>query len=233
MPYRNLTLEELARHLGIDARIVRRWADRGVLPGKMVGGQWRFNRARMLDWLQREIHNLDERHIRSLERAMSDGQREAVFDEMLAPEAVDMNLPAKSKASVLRELVRLAERTGLVWDPRGLLEALREREELGSTALAGGFAFPHARRPLPYATAEPLLALARVPAGIPFGAPDGRLTYLFVLICSHDERQHVHVLARLSLMFQTDLPERLIRIDDPAEAVQAVLETERELLKRL
>ena len=108
MPYRNLSLEELARHLGIDARIVRRWADRGVLPGKMVGGQWRFNRAQMLDWLQREIHNLDQEHIRSLERAMSDGRREAVFDELLAPEAVDMNLPARSKASVLSELVRLA-----------------------------------------------------------------------------------------------------------------------------
>lgn len=233
MPYRNMTLDELARHLGIDARLVRRWADRGRLPGKLVGGQWRFNRAQMLDWLQREIHSLDVEHIRSLERAMSAGNRDAVFDDLLAPEAVEMNLPARSRASVLRELVRLAERTGLVYDPRALLEALREREALGSTALAGGFAFPHPRRPLPYATAEPLLALARVPAGIPFGAPDGELTYLFVLVCSHDERRHVQVLARLSLMFQTDLPQRLIAIDDPDEALQTILQTERELLRTL
>ena len=95
MPYRNMTLDELARHIGMDAREVRRLANRGILPGRQVRGEWRFNRAQMLDWLQREMHSLGEKHVRNLEQAMSGGQETATVGSLLAAEAVDMNLPAK------------------------------------------------------------------------------------------------------------------------------------------
>jgi PTS system nitrogen regulatory IIA component len=230
MPFQNITLEELGRQIGMDVREVRRLADRGSLPGHQVGGQWRFNRAQLLDWLQREMHGLGPTHLRNLERAMSEGNADAVFDTRLAAEAVDMRLQARTKPSVLRELVKLAEATGLVYDATGIVAALEEREELCSTALPGGVAFPHPRRPLPYATVEPLLCLGRVPGGAPFGAPDGRLTDVFVLVCCHDERQHLQSLARLSLMFSRDLAARLREIEDNEAALALVLQVERETL---
>lgn len=230
MPYGHMTIEQLAKHIGMDAREVKRMADKGMMPGQLVGGQWRFNRAAMLDWLQRELPYLDEKHIRNLNEATSDDDQEGVLGTLLANEAVDMQLHAKSRASVLRELVGLAERTGLVYDRAELVEALEQREELCSTALPGGFAFPHPRRPLPYATAEPLLCLARTTSGIPYGAPDGKLTDIFVLILSHDERQHLSILARLALMFSTALPDTLREIQDAAEALALVLTTERDVI---
>lgn len=226
MPYRNMTLEELAQHIGIDVRTVKKWAERGGLPGVMIGGQWRFNRAQLLDWLQHELHSFDRGHIRDLERAMSDGHGGTLVGDILPLEAIDMNLPARSRGSVLRELVRLAERTGLVYDAPGILEAVQQREETRSTALPAGIAIPHPRRPLPYATAEPLICLARVPAGIPFGAPDGWLTDLFFFVCSHDERQHLCVLARLALMLSGDLPQALRAAADAGEALRLILEGE-------
>jgi len=232
MAYRNMTLPELARHIGMDAREVKRLADRGVLPGMRVGGEWRFNRAQMLDWLQQRMHTLDRRHLRNLDRAMSYGDDDAVICRLLASEAVEMRLQAKSRPSVLRELVRLAGRTGMVYDPAGIVAALEEREALGSTALAGGFAFPHPRRPLPYATAEPLICLARVPAGIPFGAPDGRLTDLFALICCHDDRQHLLALARLARLFSGELPDALRQVEAAAEALALIIDCERQLLRQ-
>lgn len=232
MPYRNMSLEELARHLGMDARIVRRWAEKGKLPGQMVGGEWRFNRATLLDWLQREMHALDEDHLRNIEMAMREDGESRLLESYLATEAVEMNLPATTRASVLRELVRLAERTGLVYDAPGILSALAEREALGSTALPRGLAFPHPRRPLEYATAEPLVCLARVPSGVPFGGPDGRLTDLFVLVIAHGERLHIGLLARLAMIFNTDLPDELRDVDSSAEALRLILAREAELLAR-
>lgn len=229
MPYQNMSLAELARHIGMDAREVERLAARGNLPGKQVGGQWRFNRAQMLDWLQREMHTLDATDLRNLDRAMGGGQTAAMLGAIVAPEAVDMNLGARSRPSVLREMVKLAERTGLVYDSKLLVEKLLEREELCSTALPGGVAFPHPRRPLPYATAEPLACLARVQSGVPYGAPDGGLTYLFVLVCCHDDRSHLQVLARLSSIFREGLARELVDMDDSAEALALVLKTERDL----
>jgi PTS system nitrogen regulatory IIA component len=232
MPYRNLSLDQLARHLGMDARLVRRWAERGRLPGAMVQGEWRFNRAQLLDWLQREIHSLDQEHISNLERAMSDGSDDQVLGELLSQEAIDMQLPARSRASVLSELVRLAERTGLVYDAETLLASVVDRENLHSTALPGGLAIPHPRRPLPYATAEPMVCLARVPAGIPFGAPDGRLTDLFFLVCSHEERQHLCVLARLALMLTTNLPAALREAESSEQALALMLTSELGVVSR-
>ena len=231
MPYRNMSLDELARHIGMDARIVRRWAEKGRLPGQMIGGEWRFNRATMLDWLQREMHSFDESDIRNLERAMRDKDDERLLVRAyLATEGVDMNLQAKTRASVLRQLVALAERTGLVYAPHEIVEALEQRESLGSTGLPRGLAFPHPRRPLVYATAEPLVCLARVPAGIPFGAPDGRLTDLFVLVIADGDRLHLGLLARLAMMFYSDLGDALRQVDDSQEALQLMLDRERAIL---
>jgi len=232
MPYRSMSLEELARHIGMDARLIRKWAERGRLPGIMVHGQWRFNRAQMLDWLQQQLHTLDREHISNLERAMSEGSEELVLSDLIPPEGIDVNLPARSRASVLKELVRLVERTGLLYDAEGLLASVQEREDLGSTALPGGLAIPHPRRPMPYATAEPLVCVARVPAGVPFGAPDGRLTDLLFFVCSHEERAHLCVLARLALMLNSDLPNRLRAAESPPEALELIIESETSLLAR-
>jgi nitrogen PTS system EIIA component len=230
MPYRNMSLDELARHIGVDARVVRRWAEKGRMPGQLVGGEWRFNRAALLDWLQRDMHTLDEEHVRDIERAMRENGENHLIASYLATEGVDMNLPARSRASVLRELVRLAERTGLVYDPPEIIGALEDREGLGSTALPRGIAFPHPRRPQTYAIAEPLVCLARVPAGVPFGAPDGRLTDIFVLILANSENLHLGLLARLAMMFNTDLPDRLRVVESSAEALALMLQTEEAVL---
>ena len=46
-----LTTAQLARLLQIDERTVRRLARAGDLPGRKLGGEWRFSRAAVLGWL--------------------------------------------------------------------------------------------------------------------------------------------------------------------------------------
>ncbi len=234
MPYGHMSIDDLARHIGMDARLVRKWAEKGKLPGQIVAGEWRFNRAAMLEFLQQHLHDFDEEHVRNLERAMRETptSRDRLVASYLAHECIDMNLPARSRTSVLHELVVLASRGGQLYDPEGLTHALEEREAMGATALPGGIAFPHPRRPMPYAAAEPLIALARVPAGIPFGARDGNLTDLFVLICAPSDTVHLGLLARLSMMFSTSLPRVLRETEDATDVLELVLRTERELLER-
>lgn len=232
MPYHNMSLDELARHIGMDARLVRKWAEKGRLPGQMVAGQWRFNNAAMVEWLQQELHTFEAEHIRNLENAMRTGHADLLLDAHLPNEAIELNLEARTRASVLRELVAVAARTGLVYDGPRIATALEEREAVSSTALAGGFAFPHPLQRLEWVTAEPLVCFARVPAGVPFSAPDGRLTDLFVLIIATDARLHLALLARLSRMFSTDLPAALRATDDPAEALRLILEYEHVIAAR-
>lgn len=46
-----LTTDQLAALLQVDRDTVRRLAARGELPGRKVGGHWRFSRQAVLEWL--------------------------------------------------------------------------------------------------------------------------------------------------------------------------------------
>ena len=237
MPYRNLTVLEVARMLGADARRVERMAQRGEIPCQKVGGQFRFNRAQITEWLQQKMGGLSHDHLAQVDAGMTE-QRQTPQDEMiitplLRPEAVTTNLGSRTKDSTLRELVSLATRTGLVVDERTLLEAVQHREELCSTAMESGIAIPHPRRPQPEAISGPILVVAKTPQGIAFGAPDGRMTTLLFLTASQDDRHHLHVLARLCRMLHDEhFPTRLEGAETPTEMIELLTDRESEVLSQ-
>ena len=49
-----MTVEELARYLEVDAATVSQWAQGGRLPAQRDGDQWRFERAKIEEWLAHE-----------------------------------------------------------------------------------------------------------------------------------------------------------------------------------
>ncbi len=240
MPYRTMSLDEFAKHVRMDAREVRKLADRGKLPGVKAGGEWRFNRARVTEWLQQEIHTLDQPRLVEIERAMSgpssdtDVDHGFVVTELIGLEGIDPLLPARTKKSAMRELVALAGRTGLLYDAAGLLEAVEQREAMCSTALVHGVAIPHPRQPMPYVSAEPLICVGKVPGGIAFGGQDRELTRLFFLICCHDDRHHLRVLARLMrILMDGEVVEPVMVAENPADILQILIEREQEVISEL
>ena len=116
---------------------------------------------------------------------------------LIPPDGLAVPLRARTRDGVLRDLVDLAEVAGLVYGRREILEEIRRREDLCTTALVPRVALPHPRHPLPYDITESFIVVGSAPGGLPFGAEDGSLTRLFFLICCKDERTHLYVLARL------------------------------------
>ena len=151
---------------------------------------------------------------------------------MLTEATIAVPLLAGTRDSVLRELVKLSERSFQVYDPAALLLAIRQREEIGSTALPSGVAIPHPRRPLPdTAQGDGFIAFGRTPRGVPFNAPDGSLTDLFFLICCRDASTHLRTLARLSrMMLREGFVEALRAAETVVETYQLIQLTERELI---
>jgi len=235
MPYRSMTVKELARMLGADARRLDRMAQRGEIPCQKVGGELRFNRAEITEWLQQNMGSMTGNHLAEVDAGMTaerqKPQSEALVRPLLRPEAVTAQLNSRGKNSLLRELVALAGRTGLVYDDQALLEALMAREEMCSTAIDGGIAIPHPRRPLPYEIADSVLVVAKAGGGVVFGAPDGKLTDLFFLTASQDDVHHLHILARLCRMFHDDTwVDRLRACRTSDEMIDLLIEREAEVI---
>jgi nitrogen PTS system EIIA component len=228
-----MDLDELAAYLQRDAREVSKLASRGHLPGQKVAGRWRFARAEINQWLENQLHDYDEAQLTALEGGdVSDSAEQEPLISSLLPEAsVAVPLAASTRASVLRELVNLADKSWQVYAPEAILEAIRQREDQGSTARGMGVAIPHPRRPMPHALGESLVAFGRTASGIPFGAPDGELTDLFFLVCCRDDGTHLKVLARLSRLFlRPGFLDALREADTPASAWQEIEAAEKELL---
>ncbi len=231
MPHEMMDLDELARYLRRDAREVSKLASRGHLPGQKVGGQWRFARAEITHWLETQLHQYDEQQLTALETAHA-ATDEPLISALLTEATIAVPLPAATRKSVLKELVKVAEQSWQVYDPEAILEAITQREEVASTALASGVAIPHPHRPLPQAVGESLMAFGRTGGGVPFGADHGCLTDLYFLVCCQDYPTHLRVLARLSrLLLRPAFIDDLRAAETPADVWQLIDAAERELIE--
>jgi PTS system nitrogen regulatory IIA component len=213
-----LDLPGLASYLGRDARELSKLASRGHLPGRKVGGEWRFAVAEINHWLERQMSGLTDRELGAFDPVSAQAAF-PLISNLLTEACIDLSLRATTKSSVLRELVHLAENSGLVFDFDAIHGAIQAREDLGSTAWEVGVAIPHPRRRLPGALGDSVIAMARTSSGIPFGAPRGGLTDLFFLVCCDDDQTHLRVLARLArLVKQPGLLDSLRQVEFAADA---------------
>ena len=112
-------------------------------------------------WLENRIGLSDEAELADMETMLRPTGDEAAqpksIAELLPLEAIEVPLPARTRASVIETLVSVAARTGLLWDPQRMAEAVRAREDLQPTALESGVALLHPRRPLPGILGAPCL----------------------------------------------------------------------------
>lgn len=228
-------LASLAVHLHLTPEQVRKMAERDKIPGRKVGGEWRFSAAEIHQWFEDRIGASDEKELSQVERVL---QQQAAHDlvaevdipDMLPPQRIFVPSVARTKNSLIESICRLTADTGVLWDPEKMAEALHSREALHPTALENGVALLHPRRPIPGIIGEPFLSLAIQTAAIPFGGPRGTLTDIFFLIGSTDEALHLRVLARLSRLIQaTDFLEQLRESNDSQSAWELIMSTDAQL----
>jgi PTS system nitrogen regulatory IIA component len=219
-------IESLARYLCLAPNQVAKMAERGQLPGRKIGGEWRFSEAEVHHWLEQRLSDgsdAEVKHVESVLNASVGEQKEITIAGLLSAESIALPLPARTKASVVTAMVELAAQTGYLWDVARMDDAVKAREHLHSTALENGVALLHPRRPLPDILAQSFLALGHTSNGIPFGDTKGSLTDVFFLICSLDDPTHLRILARLSRLFlEPDLLAAIRSADSPAALLEQI-----------
>jgi mannitol/fructose-specific phosphotransferase system IIA component (Ntr-type) len=236
MPYRTFDLDEVARYLHLSRADLEGLVKDQDIPVERHGERLVFRKVDIDAWASQRILGLEGRHLAEYHQKSSRGAqqivpREAIMPDMIQPDFIEPALTAKTKASVLRQMAALAEKTRRVSDPRALLEGLEAREALCSTGIPGGLALLHSRNPESYLFETAFLALGRTIQQIPFGAPDGQPTNLFFLIGCPDDRMHLHSLARLCLMAQkTDLLVDLHQAVDANAMCECILAAEQAVL---
>ncbi len=236
MSHRVFTLDEVTEYLHLGQGDVERLMRETDIPYTKRGGRAVFQRSEIDAWASKRIlglpgKRLDWYHAKSVRGTREIFPHLALVPELLEPRFINLNLVAKTRASVIRDMVALADKTGRVFDARELLASVEAREALGSTAIPGGLALLHADHQAEFRFEGSFLVLGRTIQPVPFGAPDGRPTQLFFLLCCDDDRIHLHTLARLCMMaLKTDILNQLRGAEDAASAFEKLVAAEAAVL---
>jgi PTS system nitrogen regulatory IIA component len=226
-------IDGLAKYLHITPQQVERLANRGKVPGRKVGGEWRFSQADIHHWMEARMGLLEDEELAKVEGSLAPTGEPAgdilQIRDMLSVQTIAIPLAANTRNAVIDQMARLAAATGLLWDPAKMADAVRSREQLQSTAMDNGVALLHPRRPLPTILAEPVMALGITSRGIPFGGSRS-LTDIFFLICSNDDRGHLRTLARLNrLIGSEDFVATLRAASSAQQAYDLICQSENQL----
>lgn len=142
--------------------------------------------------------------------------------DIITPDGIILDLKnCNSKRQVLKELSQQAAAT-LGIDPQHLLEALMERERLGTTGIGHGIAIPHARLP----ELDHLVGLfARLEQPVDFESLDDQPSDLIFLLLAPDsaDADSLKALARISRLLRDPGLRQRLRKEGDRDAVYRML----------
>jgi nitrogen PTS system EIIA component len=189
----NLTVQNVAELLNVSEKTIYRWINDGNLPGYRVSGQYRFNRAEVLEWATaRKIQVSPDIFSEPASATPLPGLGDA-----LQAGGIHYRVGGSDPASVLKQVVATLPVPEEV-DRDFLLKVLLAREGLGSTGIGDGIAIPHVRNPIVLHVNRPLISLCFLEKPVEFGAIDGKPVHALFTLISPTVRAHLHLLSRLA-----------------------------------
>lgn len=116
---------------------------------------------------------------------------------------ISFEMQAKNKEEAIKELVDLVSGSNMIKDAEQLFADVKEREELVTTGVGYGVAFPHAKTK---SAKGIVIAFGRSSGGIDFDAMDHQPVHLFFLIAAPEDAigAHLNVMARLSYLLKSE-----------------------------
>lgn len=215
-----MTIDDASAFLQIEAKELRALVTSGEIPCIHQGERMMFEHDELDNWYSnRLVRHIPVRHIEHA-RPVPEEIRLADYCRI---ETMETNLCGKTKPAILRALTELAERSGLLYDPKEFLENIQKREEIASTAMAEGIALVHPQTRDEYTCEAPFIAIAKTSKPVFFGEANGVPTDIFFVVCSADAQEHIQLLAKLCKAIENGkLLNALREAESPEEMMAAV-----------
>jgi nitrogen PTS system EIIA component len=203
-----LSIRDLTKLLDVDEGTVSRWIKQRGLPAHQVGGQYRVNRAELLEWA---TANQVRVSLELFDHLEANAAAVPSLANALELGGIHYSIPAPNKVLALEALVKILPLPDGM-ESEHLLRLFQAREASASTAIGHGIAIPHVRNPIVLHVSRPTVTLAFLDRPIDYGAPDGQPVGILFAIISPTARSHLQMLSRLSfVLHDAKLLETVVR----------------------
>jgi fructose-specific phosphotransferase system IIA component len=134
-----------------------------------------------------------------------------------------LDIDAEDKGEAIARTVEMMKKKGAVNNVQKFVDAVFERESLGSTAIGRGMALPHART---QQIDQITIAMTRLSKGVEFGAADGQPVNLLFLLGTPLKAvgEYLAVLAKLSKILREDKTRKKLLKAKTTREVEAVFD---------
>ncbi len=150
-----------------------------------------------------------------------------MLSDVLTEDNIIIDLKAREKAGLLDEMALGVASKVFGLDKGRLLQAVLDREKLGTTGIGHGVAIPHGKIK---GLAEIKVFFGRSLSGVDFNSMDGMPVYLFFMIIAPQSAAaaHLKMLACISQMLKNqECRTRLMHAENPSEVHRIIAEADR------
>jgi excisionase family DNA binding protein len=215
------TLNEVAAFLRLSEEQIMNLVGTKRIPFVELEGKHLFPKDKIEAWIENNLPaDLDE-------GAPPDTLLKVPLTNFIPRGGILFTLGKKPKDAILSHLVTLSQRFGCISDPEGFLDALKEREQMVSTALEGGVAFLHTRRRIPKNILRPFILVGVSQDGLHWDAPDGKPTHVLVLMGLRHDTLHLKILSQLARMTRAGMVKKLMEAGEEEKAVKVLVALEK------
>lgn len=149
------------------------------------------------------------------------------ISDLLDKNTIELNLKARRKEEVIRDLVDILYRANKIKNPQKIVSALLEREKTAPTTLGNGAAIPHATVE---GIQEAISCLAISKSGIDFESVDKRPVRVIFLFLSpiEESETHLQILSRAEGLLQNKkLYDTLLTVNSKEKLINEIINAER------
>ncbi len=192
----DLKIEDILRLIPVSESTLLQWIKERKIPAYKIRSQYYFNRAEIEEWVLTHRINVSENilNIRLTEKHVS-------LIELLNHGGVHYDIAGESVEETIRNVVT-AIRIPSDVKPEDVCIALIQREEMMSTAVGQGIAFPHPRCPIISDLDSESLSICFLKNKVDYKALDKENVDVLFVIISSNSRRHLEILSKISFLCQ-------------------------------
>lgn len=202
----DLKVKEVADLLNVPSTVVEEWVLEGRIPCYRIGGEYRFSRIEIEDWVLKK----NNQSIREEELKPGKGNRQFSLYRAIHKGGVLHSIPGTNKEEIIRFAMEIIA-NDLKLDKDVLTEMILDREELQPTAVGNGIGVPHTRESFIQSHQDAVYVVYPEKPIKDYGALDGIPVDTLFFIFAHDDKSHLHLLAKVAHFASQEKSRTLLR----------------------
>jgi PTS system nitrogen regulatory IIA component len=224
----NLSVKNAAQLLSVTEKTIYRWIKQDILPTFKISGQYRFNRAELLEWAT-------SRRMGVAAEAFSEPEPEAPLPtlyEAVSAGGIFYRIDGSSRDEALAAATRhLRLQDGV--DRQYLEQVLIAREKLTPTAVGDKIAIPHPRSPGLLHLNSSKVSIFFLEHPVDFDALDGGEVEILFVILAASLKAHLHLLSRVGFVLHDEkFREALFAQESRGRIFEALCSAEEKILTK-